>query len=1594
MSATTGCKAILVCSRHRCSSCALLWFLLLGLPCGIRRENNDENDSDVEAEGVAELDRYLGENVRVANTTAYDWHLQTSSALSLAEAQCVFDEWRTDLERRAQTLHRDNVSLGEIAVSLLEVGTSESREGGLPFARLARGVADALNPSMSVMACLRLGIHVEGALFTVSLLGSMRINTGTTCIRWDVATEFMISWGFTVFGLGLTFSVGIKGSVELEELPCDRAPLADYCRFKDLIWSEAQKMLASGSAKCQPNGLFESFTAFAKHFSTSLGARFNKQPGFKKAEDVRKQVTEGYKVYPPIVAAPPTDPVTARTQLLLVSSCVLAESLTASSDLRSLDSYCKLKVGSQAQGFGEWFSPWVRGQAIPQWGEDNDDRFGYWLEATAQAVDIEATMLGWNFFNSPATLGKHQARVDVNDIPPCNSYGEPQKNRAAGVRPQGTFWLPLTTRRPTDPTTAYPSANTKGQQRASGDKGLLTIQLCFQPLPSKPLVTYDLAYLPPNGKWGIPPLERSDKLIAPLEALFAGFESFSGKLPDYASSMEARLEMQRSDDFKSFKEPDIDYARSDGRYLARWLRREARVDASQNSANDDNTDCQTTMPPPTTNPCTARSSEGDPCGGIQFAQCTGQPRRCECGAGYCWDGRKCEELDVEAVLERDETPSHRVSDTSYIKSLANSASKMPSSAMAKVVRMKQMYYKIPCASTPGTSDQRVAHFGAALQLGLAAKSTQAERRDFLAQYIVSAGNLFVRSVADIQAMWNIYFADDPDWRGECRLTKPAHQLWYEFPEDWSVQDSLKVRPLQSGSYLTRRTSSQSVMDKAKNFEEDKMNPWCRWPWASKSMKQYQRVLFTARDPPNGLANYYRSSPSNSRSTMFAQFFCELLDVEKVFRSRNSEKRQKLSKLLAEYFKKCQLKSYAHFKRGKSLHFGATCNQLRWNKASESYVTWKKLDCERATLHSVFVLLFPDAVQGMLYFHDKIREPLEDALRCVGYISKDMRYSPEKGDTAARMEGVCNPEQAVSARQVEFMQDKVNDVINVLQAWFDYVKRDGPSTLDTEYAKAYKRGFHYDMLEGFRNMFYYDEYLGGLAFEKGTLDEVRAMFTGDLTKLAEKTERAMFERNFRSHEWDPTMFPAPVSYKVVASLFMEAGTSVRDVCAVLPSESKDVQGAVAFSVLGDVWMSGFKQYDVCGQAEVQMGRRVGVNFGVCKEVFKVDDERFQRWRIDMGLRSVWLDKDSSKEAAKDGSAAGASNRFTGMYSQLTQMFNGVAPDGLVKNAISSAWSGLDPTDVSQTPASIGSGVSKVLAWKLAIYLLRNREALLQKFKDVKEKDSSKDDGFKDFAKDLINEVIMNPTEIDAAEPESATLDQQIRATLKAKRDKWMESMKPLQLNRFNDVRVGMTFEKDFGSRGSWKPSISVTYSKVFEASLSFAIPGAVDVSGRCATAITLDFSRLFSELFVAFRTALSKHSGRTESLYKSCMECLSQIKPKVWTYTPATGGTGWADFMLTPREPCPDNVDDDGEPMSTEDAAAKAKRGYLQGWSLPWPSSSSPAPSTGLNITTSSRPLPAPRRIVPAACSDAAYCVSDVSFCHTVVQQIRSTPQTI
>merc|ERR1719282_1588227 len=95
-------------------------------------------------------------------------------------------------------------------------------------------------------------------------------------------------------------------------------------------------------------------------------------------------------------------------------------------------------------------------------------------------------------------------------------------------------------------------------------------------------------------------------------------------------------------------------------------------------------------------------------------------------------------------------------------------------------------------------DQRVINFAKTVRLSKNTKSPY-----FWKELATSAGNLFVRIVGDVKALFSSVFAEDPDWDGAC-------------------------------------TSLQSVFKVRKNVD---LNTIKKHPWASQSTKSANRVKF-------------------------------------------------------------------------------------------------------------------------------------------------------------------------------------------------------------------------------------------------------------------------------------------------------------------------------------------------------------------------------------------------------------------------------------------------------------------------------------------------------------------------------------------------------------------------------------------------------------------------------------------------------------------------------------------------------------------------------------------------------------------------------
>lgn len=292
----------------------------------------------------------------------------------------------------------------------------------------------------------------------------------------------------------------------------------------------------------------------------------------------------------------------------------------------------------------------------------------------------------------------------------------------------------------------------------------------------------------------------------------------------------------------------------------------------------------------------------------------------------------------------------------------------------------------------------------------------AHRLDFYSELSSSLGNLLVRSVKDIHALFGVYFADDPSWDGDCVSLKPEFDLPYEFgDEKGEASQKFEWRPPPTRPpkaqrlFVNHRTAGQAGVRGEKM--DDKSNPFCLWPWISGEQGQEERAGFAAMDAPD--ASAVPVPPREQSSRLHPHIWCHLVKAtrEGVIRKEATPSEPFLA---------------AEYADGMGLTYRAACHQL-YQMRGGGVRMWNRYECETAVVSAAMLTILPSLSHFIRDGFASVGRDLEDVLQCTGRITPSMRQF-ESADDDGRTQGFSAHDCTGTAD----FQNLVNEADNMTQ----------------------------------------------------------------------------------------------------------------------------------------------------------------------------------------------------------------------------------------------------------------------------------------------------------------------------------------------------------------------------------------------------------------------------------------------------------------------------------------------------------------------------------------------------------------------------------
>mmetsp|Transcript_124629 Transcript_124629/g.248722 ORF Transcript_124629/g.248722 Transcript_124629/m.248722 type:complete len:1502 (-) Transcript_124629:42-4547(-) len=330
--------------------------------------------------------------------------------------------------------------------------------------------------------------------------------------------------------------------------------------------------------------------------------------------------------------------------------------------------------------------------------------------------------------------------------------------------------------------------------------------------------------------------------------------------------------------------------------------------------------------------------------------------------------------------------------------------------------------------------------------------------NYFADLATSLGNLFLRAVGDMQALFNLYFADDPHWDGDCYSLKPRFQMMFEEqtgqegkgPKSMyerferffgrskkgagsSTQNGIKHRVAEGGGFSQKGA-----------VEKDAENPWCQRAWAAGSSFPPETLFFADADSPTGGKDGFQLQEREMAGTMYPHLWCELAanwrilppdqrytvkhcgkipNLQHPCRVDNSGPQPVPEEELAWSTSTDAFAKRGRATQGRTLRFNAACRQTR--NGDLEYLE----ECEQVVLSVPFQTIFPDFIKAVHVAFHAIGTMLEDALQCAQLLTKSSRQFEQNGGGNIDIELLkCNAE----GERLQIVRAKSEDVLHTLR----------------------------------------------------------------------------------------------------------------------------------------------------------------------------------------------------------------------------------------------------------------------------------------------------------------------------------------------------------------------------------------------------------------------------------------------------------------------------------------------------------------------------------------------------------------------------------
>lgn len=180
-----------------------------------------------------------------------------------------------------------------------------------------------------------------------------------------------------------------------------------------------------------------------------------------------------------------------------------------------------------------------------------------------------------------------------------------------------------------------------------------------------------------------------------------------------------------------------------------------------------------------------------------------------------------------------------------------------------------------------------------------AESKHRNEPNFLYNAGLSAANLFLRVLSDVQAMFNIYFANHPDWDQSCESLPARFNLLFESEKvrptsNWRDSRLLRFKKKSEKMKITHRAKDK-VSQRGEELSKDDLAKIEDWHWVSKPrwyvpMKWVGKPrwyfssdtradFFTQTPPVHGKDGWATADVSDLDAVMWPHVWCELVEQE-------------------------------------------------------------------------------------------------------------------------------------------------------------------------------------------------------------------------------------------------------------------------------------------------------------------------------------------------------------------------------------------------------------------------------------------------------------------------------------------------------------------------------------------------------------------------------------------------------------------------------------------------------------------------------------------------------------------------------------------